>query len=102
MFMGPLLFAQCDKSEAEEIVPDAIPEQPQRDIALCLAVAENDPGRAGGAFDLVLRGVAEPFRQMFQNRDVFAAGGTSAFFPLGGSGALALRTAEPSDVTVSV
>jgi len=66
-----------------------------------LSVTENDPGRAGYAFDLILRGIAEPFRQMFQNRDVFAAGGTSAFFPLRRTGALARRTPEPRDETVS-
>src|ERR1051325_8342424 len=62
-----------------------------------LSVTENDPGRTGRAFDLILRSVAEPFRQMFQNRDVFAACGTSAFFPLGGSGAFAPRATEPGD-----
>jgi hypothetical protein len=77
--------------------------RPQRDIARRppLSVTEHDPGRAGRAFDLILRGVAEPFRQVFQNRNVLAAGGTSAFFPLGGPGALAPRTPEPRDETVS-
>jgi hypothetical protein len=102
--MQSLLFAQGDKSGIAEIVPDAYPPGRGRNTILrvpCLSVTENDPGRAGRAFDLVVRSVAEPFRQVFQNRDVFAAGGTSAFFPLGGSGALAFWTAETGEVTVS-
>jgi hypothetical protein len=79
------------------------PRRPQRDIAriVRLSVTENDPGRAGRAFDQILRRIPEPFRQVFQNRDVFAAGGTSAFFPLSEAGALARRTPEPRDETVS-
>jgi hypothetical protein len=79
------------------------PRRRRRDIAriVRLSVTENDAGHARRAFDLILRGIAEPFRQMFQNRDVFAAGGTSALFPLRRTGALTLRTPEPRDETVS-
>jgi hypothetical protein len=102
---GPLLFAQGDKSAGRRNVPKARSCLAGRNAilreSLRLSVAKNDAGRTCRAFDLILRGVAEPFRQMLQNRDVFAAGGTSAFFPLRRTGALALRTPEPRDETVS-
>jgi hypothetical protein len=96
---------QCDKSAGSKIVPAtrryARVGAPKNDFRV-LAVPENHLRGAGRAFDLVLRGITESVGEMFQDRNVIAAGDTLALFPLRGSGPLAPRAPESRDVIVRV